>query len=140
MDSYGKGLPLCQIESPCLFLTLSQELAVTVRRSRATFVHEQRGRQQGLFHIRGYCCLEFGRNIRSIGSFGRIQQGASFSVYLPLRSSSLAARPPLALRQPFSFQAVCSRISNKAHQFAPSVPDGKTATRFRRRCAGRYWA
>ena len=30
------------------------------------------------------------------------------------------------------------RTNNKAHQFAPSVPDGKTAARFRRRCAGRY--
>jgi len=29
------------------------------------------------------------------------------------------------------------RTNNKAHQFAPSVPDGKTAARFRRRCAGR---
>ncbi len=28
MDSYGKGLPLCQFKSLCLFLTLSQELAV----------------------------------------------------------------------------------------------------------------
>jgi hypothetical protein len=35
---------------------------------------------------------------------------------------------------------VFSRTSNKAHQFAPSVPDGKTAARFRRRCAGRYCA
>ena len=29
MDSYGKGLPLCQFKSLCLFLTLSQELAVS---------------------------------------------------------------------------------------------------------------
>jgi hypothetical protein len=28
MDSYGKGLPLCHFKSPCLFLTLSQDLAV----------------------------------------------------------------------------------------------------------------
>jgi len=32
------------------------------------------------------------------------------------------------------------RTNNKAHQFAPSVPDGKTAARSRRRCAGRYVA
>jgi len=30
--------------------------------------------------------------------------------------------------------------NNKAHQYAPSVPDGKTAARFRRRCAVRYEA
>jgi len=27
------------------------------------------------------------------------------------------------------------RTNNKAHQFAPTAPDGKTAARFRRRCA-----
>jgi len=32
------------------------------------------------------------------------------------------------------------RTNNKAHQFAPSAPDGKTAARFRRRCAVRYCA
>ena len=32
------------------------------------------------------------------------------------------------------------RTNNKAHQYAPSVPNGKTAARFRRRCAGRYCA
>ncbi len=44
------------------------------------------------------------------------------------------------MRSRCSSQSVSCLAYNKAHQFAPSVPDGKTAARFRRRCAVRYGA
>ena len=137
MDSYGKGLPLCQLKYLCLFLTLSQELAVTVRRSPTSLPRKYRGSEQVRFRLQVGSAVRSsgvisGQSVRSI----TLSQGASINVP-SFQSASFAFVPPLALRRSSSFQGHSAASVTSCGSSPLTGPDAKTAARFPRRCARR---